>query len=268
LDTASRGPSAPPSAPPSVQPSALPSVQLSAGGAVMPTALPAAAGGEPARDEDLLAVAEGSPELRGWTLVPLGRFQRGSREALIVWPALDAAGRVGRGAGLGLAFDRGADGRYRLAGGTFGVAGAAAMPAALAAALGGADYTMSPREQGAPRDALGPALAERCRAVAAAARAGDRTAVTDHARSLTSLLALDLAAFDNAGPHLLSLCASGYDIGHVATEPNGEGAEVRVRLRRGSSRFRLRVGAYPLRGHGDLWVVTALGWTGASQAGP
>jgi hypothetical protein len=206
---------------------------------------------------DVLEAAFGLPGLDGWTVVPMAHFRRGERHAVIAWPALDAAGRTSDATVVGICLEPNAAGVLEECGRRWVVRAPSESAAALARALGGADYEVVTRPEGAPLDELGPRLAELGSAFAEAVSRGDRFAAQRAGAAFVSMLPVERVAFDNDVATLLYMAAR-HDgrLQHVATERQGEVATLVFRARRGFLTVQtIEATARPVRGNGDLWVL-------------
>lgn len=197
--------------------------------------------------------------LEGWTIIPLAHFRRGTGHALIVWPAIDAAGSLVDATVVGVALEIDGEGNFVEHGQRWVVREGDASRASLATALGGDDWEVLERGVGVPLDQLGPRLSSLSVAFGRFVAAGARNDAVDAAVHFSRLLPLERAAFTPGVAQLLWMAsAHSARLEHVATHREGETATLTIRVMRGGMTFRtITATASPVEGHPDRWVVTS-----------
>lgn len=208
-------------------------------------------------DRELLAAVSELRGLAGWTLIPLAHFRRGNVHGVVIWPAIDASGRLVDATVVGLRLVQGDDGAYEESGRRWVVRERDVARAAMAEALGGGDFDVVDRQAGASLDELGDRLAMLAAAFAGAVDAGDQRAAVNAAVAFSRLLPLDRAAHEPSVARLLWMASEhGASLEHSETTREGDRARLTLRITRsGVTVRRLEAVAAPLEAGSDQWVV-------------
>jgi hypothetical protein len=218
---------------------------------------PAAEVRAPATSAEVLAVVSHLNGLEGWTVIPLAHFRRGSRHALVVWPAINSRGQLVDATVVGVPLEQGDDGALSEAGSRWVVREEGPSRASLVSALGGADWEVVDRGEGLPLDQLGPGLGSLAAEFSQAVAAGRRPAALEAAVAFSRLLPVERAGFESSVARLLWMAsAHSAALEHQVTQRQGDRAQLIIRVVRGSLAIRtITATAAPVEGHPDRWVV-------------
>lgn len=213
---------------------------------------------EPATTAEVYGAVSSLDGLRGWTVIPLGHFQRGQRHVVVAWPAMNAAGDVVDATVVGICLEETAEGLVEC-GRRWVVRESGPARAAIAAALGGSDYRTLSGSGGASLDELGPRLSALGTQFVEAASSRNGNAARSSATTFAAMLPLSRVAYDDDVAQLLYLAAR-YDgrLEHVRTVRNGETAELTFRVvRSGLTMQTVRATARQLDGSADRWIIVS-----------
>lgn len=212
----------------------------------------------PATAAEVYSAVASLDGLRGWTVVPLGHFQRGEKHVVVAWPAMNSSGAVVDATVVGICLEETVDGLEEC-GRRWVVRESGPSRSAIAAALGGSDYRTLSGSAGASLDDLGPRLSALGSEFVRAAAARNGNAARRSATSFVQMLPLSRVAYDDDVAQLLYLAAR-YNgrLEHVRTVRNGETAELTFRVvRSGFTMQTVRATARPVSGSSDRWIIVS-----------
>ena len=206
---------------------------------------------------EIMQVVSSLPGLGTWTVIPFAHFRRGDRNVVVAWPAINSQGQLVDATIVGICLGPGESGQMEECSRRWVVRDRAASRAALIRALGGSDYQVVDRGEGAALDELGPRLSRFGSEFSTAVAAGDRDRARQAASLFTTMLPIESVSLDNRVAQLL-WAAANHDgrLVHVNTRRQGDVARLTFRVMRGQRRFRtIHAQARQVAGHPDRWII-------------
>jgi hypothetical protein len=202
------------------------------------------------------AIAARESRYPGVGLVPLVQLSRGSRAVILVWPALTAENTILDDDVVGTTLELRADGTWAEIHGDWGMRGPDAR-ARLEQELGGADYTVRERREGAPFAELAFRFADLTARFGDAVAAHDRAAALEAAVGVSLLFPVEVVAFGDELTELLVGVSRGGRFEVVQVDPPT--ARITLRVRDGERTADVPFTAIHVNTEEDRWILGAPG---------